>query len=85
MKYNIIKLVRNTANQYSATISATFDNLDSAKINYHQTLAALHNASDVKTATVKIEDEFGHELAGYTEQVEHAPESEPSETTEATE
>ena len=78
MKYNIIKLVRNTADQYSATVSATFDNLDSAKVNYHQTLAALHNASDVKTATVKIEDEFGHELTGYTEQVEH----ETEETTE---
>lgn len=73
MKYNIIKLVRNTADQYSASVSATFDNFDSAKVNYHQTLAALHNASDVKTATVKIEDEFGHELVGYTEQVEHTP------------
>lgn len=71
MKYNIINFVRNTADQYSATVSATFDNLDSAKVNYHQTLAALHNASDIKTATVKIEDEFGHELARYIEQVEH--------------
>lgn len=85
MKYNIIKLVRNTADQYSASVSATFDSLESAKVNYHQTLATLHNASDIKAATVKIEDEFGHELAGYTEQVEHAPEPEPSETTEATE
>lgn len=80
MKYNIIKLIRNTADAYSATVSATFDDLESAKINYHQTLAALHNASDVKKATVKIEDEFGHELAGYTEQVEH--ETEVSEETE---
>lgn len=80
MKYNIIKLVRNTADEYSATVSATFDNLESAKVNYHQTCAALHNASDIKTATVKIEDEFGHELAGYTEQVEH--ETEVSEETE---
>ena len=78
MKYNIIKLVRNTADAYSATVSATFDNLESAKVNYHSELMNLHNASDVKTATVKIEDEFGHELAGYTEQVEHVTE----ETTE---
>ena len=35
MKYNIIKLVRNTADAYSATVSATFDNLESAKVNYH--------------------------------------------------
>jgi hypothetical protein len=80
MKYNIIKLVRNTADQYSATVSATFDNLESAKTNYHQNLAALYNASDVKTATVKIEDEFGHELAGYTEQVEHEVETKKVET-----
>lgn len=72
-KYNIIKLIRNTADQYSASISATFDDLESAKVDYHQTLAALHNASDVKTATVKIEDEFGHELAGYMEHVDHTP------------
>lgn len=71
MLYNIIKLVRNTADQYSATVSATFDNLESAKVNYHSELMNLHNASDVKKATVKIEDEFGHELTRYTEQVEH--------------
>lgn len=81
MKYNIIKLIRNTADAYSASISATFDNIESAKVNYHQSLAALLNASDVKTATVKIEDEFGHELAGYTEHVEHVTEvSEETET-----
>lgn len=80
MKYNIIKFVRNTADQYSASVSATFDNFDSAKVNYHQTLAALHNGSDVKTATVKIEDEFGHELTGYIEQVEHEVETEETET-----
>jgi hypothetical protein len=81
MKYNIIKLVRNIADAYSATVSATFDNLESAKVNYHQTCASLHNASDVKTATVKIEDEFGHELTGYTEQIEHVVEdSEEAET-----
>jgi hypothetical protein len=31
MKYNIIKLVRNTADAYSASISATFDDLESTK------------------------------------------------------
>ena len=79
MIYNIIKLVRNTVDEYSASVSATFDNLESAKTNYHSELMTLHNASDVKTATVKIEDEFGHELAGYTEQVEHEVETEESE------
>ena len=76
MKFNVIKFVRNTADQYSATVSATFDNLESAKVNYHSELMNLHNSSDVKAATVKIEDEFGHELTGYTEQVEHEVETE---------
>ncbi|WP_405352355.1 hypothetical protein [Ruminococcus sp.] len=79
MKYNIIKLVRNTADAYSAAVSATFDDLEKAKVNYHKELMNLHNAPDVKAATVKIEDEFGHELVGYTEQVEH--ETEVSEET----
>jgi hypothetical protein len=81
MKYNILKFVRNTADAYTATVSATFDNLEKAKVNYHKELMNLHNAPDVKAATVKIEDEFGHELAGYTEQVEHETEdSEEAET-----
>lgn len=79
MKYNILKFVRNTADAYSATVSATFDDLEKAKVNYHKELMNLHNASDVKTATVKIEDEFGHELADYTEQVEHKVETEETE------
>lgn len=80
MKYNIIKLVRNASDQYSASVSATFDNLESAKVNYHKELMNLYNAPDVKAATVKIEDEFGHELAGYTEQVEHEVKTEETET-----
>jgi hypothetical protein len=71
MKYNILKFVRNAEDSYSATVSATFDDLEGAKVNYHQTLAALHNAKDVKTATVKIEDEFGRQLSGYMEIVNH--------------
>lgn len=80
MIYNIIKFVRNTADEYSASVSATFDNLESAKVNYHQNLAALHNEPDVKEATVKIEDEFGHELAGFFETVEHEVKTEEAET-----
>jgi hypothetical protein len=71
MKYNILKFVRNAEDSYSATVSATFDDLEGAKVNYHQTLAALHNAKDVKTATVKIEDEFGRQLSGFIEIVNH--------------
>lgn len=76
MKYNVIKLVRNTQDQYVAQPIDTKDDIDNAKVAYHQTLAAFHNADDVKVATVKIEDEYGHELKGFMEIVDHT-ESEP--------
>lgn len=79
-KYNIIKFITNTAGQYSADVSATFDELEKAKVNYHQTLATLHNASDVLTATVKIEDEYGFEVMGFVEVVDHTPEETQNET-----
>lgn len=71
MKYNILKFVTNTADQYSATVSATFEDLDKAKVNYHQTLASLHNASDVKLACVKMVTEYGYDVQGYMEIVDH--------------
>ena len=74
MKYNVIKFIRNTQEQYVAQVAATHDSLSSAQVNYHQTLASLHNADDVKVAVVKIEDEFGHELPGFSETVDHTEE-----------
>ena len=79
-KYNILKFITNTAGQYSATVSATFDDLTKAIVNYHQSLASLHNASDVLFATVKIEDEYGYALAGYSENVDHSHEETETET-----
>jgi hypothetical protein len=84
MKYNLIKFIRNTKEQYVAQTS-TYDAIESAKVAYHQSLAALHNAPDVKVATVKIEDEFGHELAGFNEIVDHTPEPEPEPVDEISE
>ncbi len=78
MKYNVLSFVINTQNQYSASVVATYDNLDGAKVKYHQLLASLHNTSDVKTAGVKIVNEYGNDLPGYFELVNHAAE----ETTE---
>lgn len=80
MKYNILKYITNTKNQYSASVGATFDNLDSAKVNYHSTLANLHNADDVKLACVKIVTEYGFDVEGYSEIVDHT--SSETETTE---
>ena len=71
MKYNILKFITNTAGQYSATVSATFDDLDKAKVNYHTTLATLHNAPDVRYASVKIVTEYGYDEPGFFEEVYH--------------
>lgn len=76
MKYNVEKFITNTQGQYSASVAATFDDFDSAKVNYHQSLAALHNANDVLTAVVKIVDEFGNTMDGFREYVDHTPEPE---------
>lgn len=82
MKYNIEKFITNTQGQYSASVSATFDDFDKAKVNYHQSLATLHNADDVLTAVVKIVDEFGNPMDGFREVVDHTPEPEPKPTPE---
>lgn len=74
MKYNILKYITNTKDQYSASVGATFDNLNSAKVNYHNTLASLHNADDVKLACVKIVTEYGFDVEGYSEIVDHTTE-----------
>lgn len=79
MKYNIEKFITNTQNQYSASVAATFDDFDKAKVNYHQTLATLYNADDVLIAVVKIVDEFGNPMDGFREVVDHTPEPEPEE------
>lgn len=71
MKYNVVEFIRNTANAYTAKVTATYDELEGAAVKYHQDLAAFHNASDVLLATVKIEDEYGHEVEGYFEVVDH--------------
>lgn len=78
MKYNVSQFVKNTQDQYVASVVATYDNLKAAIVKYHQLLAALHNASDVAQATVKIENEYGREVAGFLELVNN-------ETEEATE
>ena len=78
MKYNVLQFITNTQNQYSASVAATFDDFDKAKVNYHQSLAALHNADDVLMAVVKIVDEFGNPMDGFREVVDHTPEPEPT-------
>lgn len=78
MKYNVLKFTTNTADQYSATVAATFDNnLKGAKVNYHQVSASLQNADDVAYAVVIIVDEYGNPLDGYREVIDNRVEVEP--------
>lgn len=82
MKYNVLQFVKNTQNKYSASVVATYDNLKAASVKYHQLLAALYNASDVAQATIKIENEYGREVAGFLELInnEVATQTEEAET-----
>ena len=77
MKYNVEKYVTNIQGQYLATVDSTFEDVDSAKVKYHQTLAAYYNAADVLVGVVKIVDEYGNPLDGFREVVNHTPEEEP--------
>lgn len=70
MKTNLIKLITNANDQYVASVN-TYDTLEAAKVAYHQNLASLHNAADVKIAVAKLEDEYGHEVPGFYEVVDH--------------
>ena len=76
MKFYLIKLLTNTDGQDGSTL-AMYDDLDAAKVAYHQILAIYHNADDVLYAVVEILDEYGRILGGYSEIVDHRPEPEP--------
>ena len=80
MKYNVETYVTNDKNQYVASVAATKESFDSAKVMYHQTLAAYHNEPDVLMGVVKIVDEFGNNMDGFREVVDHTPEPEPEVT-----
>lgn len=79
MKYNLIKMITNTQDQYIAEVVSTHETPKSAKVSYHQLLAALNNADDVKVAVVKIEDEYGNKLSGFEETIDNRPAPEPVE------
>lgn len=86
-KFYLIKLLTNTEGEDGSSLSV-FTDLDSAKVNYHNILAAYHNAQDVLYAVVEILDEYGRVVGGnngYTEIVDHRPEPEPTQESETTE
>lgn len=81
MKYNIMQFITNDKGQYSAGVSATFEDFKNAKANYFGTAQSLNNAKDVLVAVVKIVDEFGNDT-GYREVIDNRPKPEPEEVTE---
>ena len=76
MKYNVLQFVKNTAGQYVASVVATYNGLNDAKVKYHQLLAAFNSADDVAQATVKLENEYGREVVGFLELVDNEPSEE---------
>lgn len=78
MNYYLLKIVINDKGQDGTSISV-FNSLDSAKVNYHNTLASFINAADVRHGVVEIIDYYGRPVSGYREEVNH-PAPEPEET-----
>lgn len=74
MKYYLIKLLTNTQGQDGSSI-AVYNDLDKAKVGYHQTLASFINAADVLYAVVSILNANGDCII--KEIVDHTPEPEP--------
>lgn len=74
MKYYVVKLLTNTAGQDGSSVN-TFSSEKDARVEYHNTLAAYHNADDVLYAIVQIVNELGN--CEIMEIVDHKPTPEP--------
>ena len=83
MKYYVVKLLTNTAGEDASSVTVYASEND-ARVAYHNTLAAFHNAADVLYAIVQIVNEYGN--CEIMEIVDHKatpePEPEPIEPTE---
>lgn len=84
MKYYVVKLLTNTAGEDASGVTVYASEND-ARVAYHNTLAAYHNADDVLYAVVQIVNELGNCVI--MEIVDHkpTPEPEPVEPEENTE
>lgn len=79
MNYYLIKIVINEKGEDGTTIEI-YNNLTSAQVNYHNTLAAYINEPNVIHGVVEILDTYGRTVGAFREEVNHpAPEPEPSE------
>lgn len=66
MKYAIIECVNG-----NFSVKVETDNLQTAKVQFHDRCKVLWNANDVITATVQIVDENQNLMAGYKEYITH--------------
>ena len=87
-RYYVTKLLTNTQGQDASSISVFLDDdtkkaIDKARVEYHRTLTAFHNADDVLYAVVSIVSTQGNNVI--TEIVNHIPEPEPEVPEEPTE
>ena len=78
MMFNVEQFITNTQKQYVARVSATYDNLESAKVNYFGVCQAMLNADDVYMAVIKIVDEYGNDVEGYREVIDNTAKPEPT-------
>ena len=79
MKHYVVKLLTNTAGQDGSGVE-TYSSEKDARVAYHNTLAAFHNAADVLYAIVQIVNEYGN--CEIMEIVDHKPTPEPVEPVE---
>lgn len=76
VKYNVIKFVTNTKEEYQVQVVSTSETLKAAKSEYFKECRNLNNADDVLYAVIKILDEYGNETA-WREVIDNRPEPEP--------
>ena len=74
MKYYVVKLLTNTEGQDASSVTV-YESEKDARVAYHNTLAAFHNAEDVLYAIVQIVNEYGN--CEIMEIVDHKPAPEP--------
>ena len=66
MKYAIVKVING-----NYTVDSEWENLNSAKVQFHTVAKTLWNASDVVTAMIMIADENLDAVEGYKEFIHH--------------
>lgn len=76
MNYYLIKIVINDKGQDGTSIEI-YDNLTSAQINYHNTLASYINDPSVVHGVVEILDTYGRVVGSYRDEVNHPVEPGP--------